>query len=96
MHVGAGGLDSELDVDQAAERVGDRRESFGHHGGVADDAVGRLQPLRIGVDERFEVGARDLFFAFGDHLQVQGKFAGAVEPGVNRLPVQGDLALVVG
>ena len=31
MHVGAGGFDAELEVDQAAQRVGDRREALGHH-----------------------------------------------------------------
>ena len=96
VHVGAGHLDSKLDVDQAAQSVGDGRETFGHHGRVTHDAVGRLQPLGIGVHERLEVRAGDLFLALGDHLQVQGQLAGAVEPRLNRLPVQGDLALVVG
>src|SRR2546429_5900013 len=46
--------------------------------------LGRLQPLGIGVHERLEMRAGDLFLALGDHLQVQGQLAGAVEPRLNR------------
>src|SRR5256886_2351616 len=96
VEIGVGRLDPELEVDHAAERVGDRGESLCHHRRVADDAVVRLEPIAVGAHERLEIRAPDLFFAFGDHLEVDGQLPGRAKPGVNRLPVERDLPFVIG
>src|ERR1700737_105468 len=95
MHVDGCGLDPQLEVDQAAQRVGDGGKALRHHGGVTDDAVVGLKAIAVGSYEFLEMRAADLFFAFGDDLQVEGQLTGRAQPGRNRLPVQRDLALVV-
>ena len=95
VEIGVGRLNPELEVDQAAQRVRDSGEALCHHRGVADDAIIRLEPIPVGAHELLKIWAADLFFAFGDHLEVEGELAGCAQPGVNRLPVQRDLPLVI-
>ena len=96
VEIGAGRFDPELEVDQAAERVGDRGEPLCHHRRVTDDAVVGFEPVLVGAHEFLEIRAADFFFAFGDHLKVQRQLAGRAQPGMDRLPVERDLPLVIG
>ena len=70
MKVGLRAADVDLEVDEAAEPVADRRNAAIEHRRVGDhDDVGGEQRL-IRVDEVVEVGGADLFLPFDDDLDV--------------------------
>ena len=96
VHIHGGGLNPKLEIDQAAQRVGNGGKPLGDHRCIADHAVIGRQPVAIRPDKVFEVNAGNLLLALGDHLQIEGKLAGRPKPGLNRLPVQRDLSLVIG
>ena len=96
VHVHRGGLDPELEIHQPAQRVGDCWKAFGDHLGIADDAIVAAKPVGVGRHELLEVRTANLFLAFRDHLEVEGELTGCLQPGVDGLPVQRDLPLVIG
>src|SRR6185437_13537914 len=96
VQVGVGADDVDLPVRESTEGVTDGRNAAVEHGAIRDhDEVG-AQTLPLGVDQRRQVFAADLFFAFDDELQVDRQATDRLKVGLRRLQVNVRLSLVVG
>ena len=86
----------DLEVDEAAEAVADRRDAAVEHRRVGDDDDVGGEVVLVRLDEVVEVGRADLFFPLEDDLHVDRQPAVLLQVRFNRLEVHEDLPLVVG
>jgi len=91
--IGPGELN--LQVSQATETIDDRRNALGDEACVRDKRHVRAQQLSMVPDERLEARAPALLLALKDALQVDGRRALRLGPGLHRLDVGVELSLVV-
>ena len=96
VQVGAAAAQIDLEVDEAAQPVADRRHAAREHRRVGDDDDVGCEVGLVVADEVVEVRAADFFFAFEDDLDVHRQPAVLLQVRLDRLEVHEDLALVVG
>ena len=96
VQVGAAAAQVDLEVDQAAQAVADRRHAAREHRRVGDDDDVGVELVLVGADEVVEVGAADFLLAFEDELHVHRQAAVLLQVRLDRLEVHEHLALVVG
>src|SRR5262249_50885051 len=85
-----------LIVIEAAQSVGDRRNAFSEHGGVRNDEGVGFQFSFVLLNIIPKTDAADFFFAFDQHLNVDGKLAVEILKRLERFQMNMDLAFVVG
>ena len=89
-------LDADLPVRDAAEPVADRRDSLVvERVAVGHDAHVGVQQVGVIVDERLDRRGADLLVTLEEEAQVHRQPAGGLDPGLGRLEVHEQLALVV-
>ena len=96
MQVGRRPPDEDLQVAEAFEAVGDRRHVDAELAAIGDEDDITGQPVELFADERVEVGAADLFFAFAEDLDIAGKLSVHLPRGLDALDEGVELALVIG
>ncbi len=85
----------ELEVDQAAKPVADRRNAAVEHRRVGDDDHVGGEILLVGANEVVEVDAADFLFALDEEPDIDGQAARLLDVRLDRLDVHEHLALVV-
>ena len=89
-------MDPDLPVGDAAQAVADgRRAVVVERVAVGDDADVGLQQVGVLVDERLDRLRADLLVALEEEAQVDRQPPGGLHPGLDRLEVHEQLALVV-
>ena len=86
----------DLEVDEAAQAVADRRDAAIEHRRIGDDDDVRRQFVLVRLDEVVEIRGADFFLPLEDDAHVDGQPAVLLEVRFDGLEVHEDLALVVG
>src|SRR5687768_7611492 len=95
MQVARGPIHSDLEGEDAAEAIGERRVLWARDAVVGDHDCVALEFGAIGFEERAEVFAADLLFAFDHEGQVARQFRARFEVGFDRVYVREVLTFIV-
>ncbi len=96
VQVAAGAVQLNIEIEQAAQGIGDGDGVRIPHGGVADDDHLRIEAIAIAFDRAGQVVAAALFLAFQQDGDGAGQFFARFLVGPQRFEEAHDLALVVG
>ena len=96
MQVGAAPAKIELEVDETAKPITNRRDAAREHPRIGDDDDVGAELGFVGADEVVEVDAPDFFLPFENELDVDRQPAVLFQVRFDRLEVHEDLTLVVG